>query len=240
MEKLKQFLKSIPNAKILDVGTGRGNFISLIDYLYKDYEEMIGIDIIEETVNFANKHFKDNRKINFLCQDINNTDFPDEYFDIVCLSNSLHHLEDIKSTFRSMERLIKPGGYILLNEMIKDNLNEKQVSHKLLHHFSAKIDREMGKIHNDTFSRLEIIEKVKCNTTFNLINFWNMDSPKQDSTSEEINNFSKIVDFVLNQLSEKKKTKAFIEEAADIKKYINNHGVEGCTQLLLIVKSQKL
>lgn len=239
MEKIKQFLESVPNAKILDVGTGRGNFISLLDYLYKDYEEMIGIDIIEQAVISANKQFEENKKIYFLNQDINSTDFPDDYFDIVCLSNSLHHLDNIDTTFRNMERLVKPGGFILLNEMMKDNLNEKQISHKLLHHFSAKIDREMGRFHDDTFNRLEIVEKVKLNSTFRLVEYWDMITPKQDASNEEVEHFSKTVDYILNQLSDSKKTETILKEAKDIKAYILNHGVEGCTQLLVVVKNDK-
>jgi len=227
MNKLKNFLEQIPNAHILDVGTGRGNFITLLDYLYKDYEKIVGIDISESAVKSASKFFENNPKIEILNQDINNYDFPVEHFDIVCLSNSLHHLDDKKKTFKNMERLVKPGGYLLFNEMMKDHLNEKQESHLLLHHFSAKIDREIGRFHDDTYNRLEIVD---------IIDFWDMDVPKQEPKEEDISAFANTVDRVMNQLSDESMKNVFSEEAKKIKQYIFKYGVEACTQLIVIVK----
>nr|HPJ24496.1 class I SAM-dependent methyltransferase [Bacillota bacterium] len=91
MEKLKSFLESLEDAKILDVGTGRGNFISLIDYLYSGYAKIVGIDILDKMVEIAEKHFEANERIKIVKRDILDTGFPKEHFDLVCLSNSLHH-----------------------------------------------------------------------------------------------------------------------------------------------------
>ena len=236
MNKLKTFLEQIPNAHILDVGTGRGNFISLIDYLYKDYEKIVGIDIIESTVKSASKFFENNPKIQILNQDINSYDLPAEHFDIVCLSNSLHHLDDKKKTFKNMEHLVKPGGYLLFNEMMKDNLNKKQISHLLLHHFSAKIDREIGRFHDDTYNRLEIVDVIKEYSKLDVIDFWDMDVPKQEPKEEDIKDFASTVDRVINQLSDESKKNVFGKEAKEIKEYIFKYGVESCTQLIVILK----
>jgi len=236
MDKLKNFLESVPNAKILDVGTGRGNFISIIDNLYEGYEKLIGIDIIEPAVKMAAKYFESNPKIEIIQQDINNCDFPAEYFDIVCLSNSLHHLEDKTKAFESMERLVKPGGYLLFNEMMKDNLNELQISHLLLHHFAARVDREKGRVHNDTYDRLEIVDVIKEYTKLKVTDFWDMIVPKQDINQAQIKSFAQTVDKVLSQLPEEKRSKSILEDSEAIKEYILKHGFQGCTQLVVIAK----
>ncbi|XFA98902.1 class I SAM-dependent methyltransferase [Candidatus Izemoplasma sp. B36] len=239
MEKLKQFLEENKDARILDVGTGRGNFIAILDHLNKDYQEIIGIDIFEPAISVASKFFEKNKKVKILNADINNNNFKDEAFDIVCLSNSLHHLEDISLTFKSMERLVKPGGYLLFNEMMKDNLNDKQISHKLLHHFSAKLDRESGMFHGETYNRNEIVDLIKKESSFLVKDFWNMATPQEaEATDEQIKNFAKTVDVLLGRLNPDLQKK-YKEEAGNIKKYILYNGVEGCTQLLLVAKNNK-
>jgi ubiquinone/menaquinone biosynthesis C-methylase UbiE len=237
MNKLKQFLESVPKAKILDVGTGRGNFISLIDHLYKDYEKMVGIDIFEPAINSASKFFENNPKIKIVNKDINNNDFPAEHFDIVCLSNSLHHLEDKKLTFQSMERLVKPEGYIIFNEMMKDNLNKKQISHLLLHHFAAKIDREIGRTHDETYNRSEIVDVIKEFTDFKVIDFWDMEVLEAGEPSEEeVKGFAGTVDRLLLQIADESIRANFNVEAEEIKDYILENGVEACTQLIVITQ----
>ncbi len=236
MEKLREFLKNNLNAKILDVGTGRGNFIGLIDYLYKDYEKIVGIDIYDKAVEIASKYFEKNDKIKIIEKDIINTGFPKEYFDIVCLSNSLHHLDDILGRFQAMEALVKPGGYLLFNEMMKDNLNKAQISHLLVHHFSAKLDRETGITHNETYNRQEIIDVINKNTKFDFVDAWDMQVPVNESTEAEIEGMIKTVDMLLKRLNDEKLIAKHTAEAETIKEYIKDNGIQGCTQLIVVVK----
>ena len=233
MEQLKEFFEKIPNAKILDVGTGRGNFIALIDRLYKDYQEIIGIDIIDGFVKAASNAFKQNKKVKFEKRDILDTGYETESFDIVCLSNSLHHLADIKSMIEAMEKLVKPGGYLLFNEMMSDHLNNSQVSHKLIHHFSAKLDREIGLTHNETYRRQEIIDVVKENTTFAVVDTWNMKVPIEEISPEQLTSYIEMVDILVNRMPLDKQEN-HKEEAITIKKYIQDNGMQGCTQILII------
>lgn len=239
MEKLQTFLKENPQAKILDVGTGAGNFIGLIDHLYQDYEKIVGIDIMDRMVDMASKNFENNEKIKIVKRDILDTGFPKEHFDIVCLSNSLHHLDDVKKTFEKMEELVKPGGYLLFNEMRKDDLNEHQISHRLIHHFSAKLDREMNMVHNETYDRQEIIDLIAKNSSFQVVDHWDMEVPKSEPSPEEIEGMIKTVDMLLMRVRNDEIIAKYKEEAEEIKSYIKEHGVEACTQLIVIAKKTK-
>ncbi len=240
MEKLKAFLNQHPKAKILDVGTGRGNFIELLDYLYKDYEKIVGIDIMDRLVEMAQKHFEGNDKVKIVKRDILDTGFPEEHFDIVCLSNTLHHLTDVAGTFQAMERLDKPGGFLLFNEMMKDNQNEKQQSHIMIHHFSAKIDRELGMHHDETMDRHEIVDMVKNNTSFEVIDHWDMQvEDSGESSPEEIEHMIKTVDILLMRLRDEEKTNKYKEEAETIKQYIKDNGIQACTQVLVTAQKNK-
>jgi ubiquinone/menaquinone biosynthesis C-methylase UbiE len=239
MEKLKQFLESIPDAKILDVGTGAGNFIHLITSLTNKYEKIVGIDILDRMVEMSGKHFAENEKIKIVKRDILETGFPENHFDIVCLSNSLHHLSDVEGTFHAMENLVKPGGYLLFNEMRSDGLNEKQISHKLIHHFAAKLDRELHMIHDETFKKDEIIELIKKHTSGIITEYWDMVVPKTASNPEEVESMMKTVDALLMRVKDETLIQKYRPEAEEIKEYLKTHGIEACTQLVVIVQLTK-
>jgi len=64
----------------------------------------------------------------------------------------LHHLSDIGAALAEMKRVVKPGGWIIVNELISDGLNPAQQVHKMLHHLRSKIDRMIGEVHNETFT----------------------------------------------------------------------------------------
>jgi ubiquinone/menaquinone biosynthesis C-methylase UbiE len=234
MERLKKYLKRYSNAKILDIGTGRGDFIALIDYLYQDYQEIIGIDIVDYLLQMNQKTFKDNPKIKFVEDDILKTNLADNSFDIVCLSNTLHHLPDIEATLKQMKKVVKPEGIVIINEMISDKLNAKQISHKLLHHFAAKIDRELGRVHQETYTEEQIIEILKSNKDLNLLDYWQMkyDLP---SESDDLDGFYKIIDRLLCQVNESESYNEYVKEAEELKTYLQNNGFASATQLVLIL-----
>ncbi len=234
MQKLQKFLNQHKNPKILDVGTGRGSFISIIDHLYKDYEKIVGIDISKRAIDMATEAFKDNPKIKFVERDILNTGFPEGHFDIVCLANSLHHLDKIPETFKAMNSLLKPDGEIIVFEMLSDNLTKAQVSHKLIHHFAAKIDRILGRTHNDTYTKDEIIKILGSQENLKLVDSYEFDFPQEEPTEEDVQALVKQVDQLKNQLGEK--ANEFDEEANSIKAYINENKFASCTSFIVILK----
>ena len=84
-------------------------------------------------------------------------------FDTVAISNSLHHLGDIDKTISEMLRVLKPNGKIIINELICDNQNEKQLTHVYLHHLHADIETILGITHNKTLSKQEIFDIAERN-----------------------------------------------------------------------------
>ena len=235
MKKLKVYLTNFPQAKILDIGTGRGNFISLIDYIYNDYSEIIGIDVLDYLLDMNRENFKTNPKIKFIEDDILNTNLAKESFDVICLSNTLHHLENIKATFREMRRLLKPQGIIIVNEMISDNLNEKQISHKLLHHFAAKVDMRFGNYHQATFTENQIKKTLSELADLSMIDTWKLDIDLSNE-AEDTNQLVKIIDRLLEQVKVCDDNEVFLEEANEIKTYLKNNGFDNATQVVLVLK----
>jgi ubiquinone/menaquinone biosynthesis C-methylase UbiE len=59
-----------------------------------------------------------------------------------------------------MERVLRPGGHLLVAEMFRDGLTETQMTHVYLHHWWAAVDTVSGVVHRETYQRHELVEMV--------------------------------------------------------------------------------
>jgi ubiquinone/menaquinone biosynthesis C-methylase UbiE len=235
MKRLQDYLAQYHNPKILDVGTGRGNFIQIIKMLNDDFSEIIATDLDDRLLEFNKESFKDDLRIKFVNDNILETKLSEGYFDIVCLSNTLHHLTDFKDTFSGMFKLLKDGGIIIINEMIADNLNPSQISHRLLHHFAAKVDREIGRVHDETFTKAELVSRVKKIVEERIVDTWNLDF--EDNEIDYNNSaYENLIDRLVQMVNNKESFTEFKTEAETIKEYIKIHGFQSATQVVMIIK----
>lgn len=99
-----------PHAKILDIGSGPGNFTK---YISEKGFTVEGVDISPEMLDIAHKKAPG---IPFNIMDMRELEFPDNRFDGVISAYSLIHIEsaEIAETLSEFCRVLKPGGIILL------------------------------------------------------------------------------------------------------------------------------
>jgi SAM-dependent methyltransferase len=155
----KDILGAISANRILDVATGGGGFIHFLLEGLNDYSEIIGVDNNDRAAASFTETFKENPKIHFQQMDAHHLDFPDSSFDLVCISNSLHHLDSLP-VLSEMKRILRPGGFLLVSEMVRDNQTETQMTHVLLHHWWAAVDMVNGIVHRETYTRQELLDLV--------------------------------------------------------------------------------
>ncbi|HKL48006.1 MAG TPA: methyltransferase domain-containing protein, partial [Candidatus Izemoplasmatales bacterium] len=179
--------------------------------------------------------FKDNPKIKFMNDDILSTTFPKESFDIISLSNTFHHFTNIEDTLKHMVSLLKPGGIIIISELISDNSTKQQVSHKLLHHFAAKIDREIGVIHSQTCDKEGILKAVKKYSPIPVIDYWDL-MVKDYEINVKLSKLYDIIDNLLVNVKDSKQYNDYKKEAEDIKKYLKANGFQLANKLCMILK----
>lgn len=235
MKKLGAFLNQFDSLRILDVGTGNGNFIKIIQSLTDKFDEIIGIDTLEIAIETSKKNFNDER-IKFIKMDAFDMDFDDNVFDLVCLSNSLHHLSDVNGMLQEMTRVLKPGGYLLVNEMMSDKLNPRQKSHQQIHHFAAEIDREMGGTHNDTFKAKEILNTLTKECVLNIKDAWDLKFERNETNSkEEIEWLCNTIDRVQTRISNPERVEYYFNKGEKIKNYIKRVGFDSATQLIVVM-----
>ncbi|MBN2460700.1 MAG: class I SAM-dependent methyltransferase [Candidatus Cloacimonetes bacterium] len=156
IKDIEKLLQSESAELILDIATGRGEFIKLLQNTLKKYGKIIGIDNSAPLLELNRKNFSDHR-IEFILMDALKLDFDDGYFDMVTISNSLHHFPQPSLLLREALRVLRKGGLLLINEMVSDpGQSEAQQSHIMIHHWCSHIDRCRGIYHDCTYTKQEL------------------------------------------------------------------------------------
>lgn len=236
MEKLKNVLNGLDKPRILDVGTGGGAFISMLTQLYDGYDSIIGVDTSERAITAANKNFDEDERISFSQTDGSLDSFTDDSFDVVCLSNSIHHLREPDVVFSEMKRVLKKEGFLLINEMVADNLDEKQESHKKLHHFAAEIDREFGDFHDETYSKNKILKIL---SKYGMVmEYWELGVERiEENSPDELKWMMDTIERVLKRTESLENYDEYKMKANEVKEYIKKHGYDRATSLVVLMKN---
>ena len=158
--EMRAKLGSISGGNVLDVATGDGDFINVLRKTLKDYGSFAGIDISKKDLESAKNRFKD-QPVELLEMNAESLDFDDNSFDTVSMAYSLHHLNRTDKVLTEMQRVLKPGGNLIIQEEFRDgNQIEAQKTNILQHAWEAEIDTLLGKTHRETFTKHEIEEIV--------------------------------------------------------------------------------
>jgi ubiquinone/menaquinone biosynthesis C-methylase UbiE len=157
MDPLLHYFSDIRVHSILDIGTGTGGFIHILQKCFPE-ASITGIDPNVESLKAVAQHYPD---IQFLEMEAEKLLLSDNSFDVVSISKALHHFPKVRRSLKEIKRVTKPGGYIIINEPLSDNLNPAQEVQKLYHHFCSRIDRLSGKFHRKTFTKNAILQILR-------------------------------------------------------------------------------
>lgn len=233
MDILKQRLSTIAAGRVLDVGTGKGEFIKLLASSVKDYVEIIGIDSNERAVEAARKNLTED-KIKILEMDGTEMQFPDESFDTVCISNSLHHLPDPRRILDEMKRVLKPGGRFIICEMFCDNQSARQLNHVASHHWAAEINRILGVYHESTYEKQRILDTTSALNLSSLESFEFIYPEDEEPSEEELEEFLSYFDTLLDKVRQHEDYGRLLDEKNRFQKSIRDIGMSSATELLVI------
>ncbi len=234
MQKIAEKLSKISGGKILDIATGRGEFVHLLQHSLGSFDEIVGIDTDERMLKMAEEHFKD-EKISFQKMSGEKMNFADDSFDIVAMSNSLHHMHNLEIVLTEMKRVSQK--YIFINEMICDERQtEPQKTHILFHHWAAEIDRFMGRLHNVTYTKAEIkeiIEKLALTEVEYLEYTYPVENPLEEKLVEQL---TKTVNHYLNVLKDKENAESLIEKGKKLRTRIKEIGFASADSIFVIAE----
>ena len=234
LEKLAEHMKTISGGRILDLATGRGEFIQFLQQALKDYESINGIDNSEKSIEFAQKSNKDD-KVTYQVGDAYNLSFEDESFDIVTLSNSLHHFEEPEKILDEMKRILKPSGLIIVSEMHCDeDQEETQKTHVLMHHWWGEIDTRLGIVHNKTYTRgelIDLVEKLQCNDLTIFEYAYPIENPKDP---DFISRYKGVIDPYVDRIKCHDDYESLKQEGEELSKRLDDVGFAPASVLFFI------
>ncbi len=233
MKLFKERLGEISGGRVLDVGTRSGEFILKLKAGLKDYSEIIGIDFDEKTIK-ATKEKYESDNIHFLHMDAGRMEFETNSFDIVCISNTLHHLPDVEKILNEMKRVLKPGGLFIVNEMFCDCQEEDQLTHVYLHHIEGAIDRLLGTCHNETFKKQKIIDHVK-QIGLDIIDAFE-DKETDTNLRDKLANKVNTIDKKIEKVKDFPEYEDLGQRGEEIKQRFAEVGIARCTQMIVIGK----
>ncbi len=164
---VKKYIKK--DGRNLDYGSGPGY---LLDYLFQNNISCFALDSSPDSLENIKEKFKNNPLLKdvILSTSIPNKDIKTENFDFVFFIETIEHVspEFLKNTLEEMNRIVKPGGYILITTPNKENLEKKKVIcpecgcifHRVQHMNSFSVEKLSNLMSSHGFERVFCKETI--------------------------------------------------------------------------------
>lgn len=108
---VSQFLSE---GNVLDVGTGPGTLARKLARRQPGLQ-VSGIDLSEDMIRLASAHAKEEQledRVHFATGDVAHLPYPDNSFDVIVSTISMHHWYELEQPFRDLYRVLQPGGHL--------------------------------------------------------------------------------------------------------------------------------
>jgi ubiquinone/menaquinone biosynthesis C-methylase UbiE len=108
--------------RVIDVGCGGGRLAIAVAESYL-FEGVVGLDLSDKMLQLAKKRASEagvGDRVRFKKGNAEKIPFPDESFDLVVSTLSLHHWSRPKLVFDEVARILRPGGKCVLADMRRD------------------------------------------------------------------------------------------------------------------------
>lgn len=146
VRQLDDFIEMLsPGAKVLDAGCGAG--IPITRRLAETLD-VIGVDFSQAQIELARQNVPHAK---FLCEDLTDLHFPQDFFDGICSYYSIIHIprEEHRALLEKFHRMLNTGGVALLclgAENLIDDIDENFLGAPMYwSHYDSQTYREMLK-----------------------------------------------------------------------------------------------
>lgn len=113
--------------QMLDIGTGPGDIPLLVCDHIED-AHIVAIDLAETMLTHAQEKLAASEhgdRVRFQLADAKGLGFPDESFDTVFSNTILHHIPKPEDLLREARRVLKPGGALLIRDLMRPETAER-------------------------------------------------------------------------------------------------------------------
>ena len=160
MEQFQQKVASLRGGQVLEIGCGSGAFANILLTHVQGITEYVATDPDIGAIRVASGLIR-HQHLRFEEMRGENITYPDSRFDTVCVSNSLHHVQDVSRVFAEMARVLKTGGTFIVAEIYCDGLTATQEKTLALYNVGAEMDTLLGRHHNQILSRETILQYAR-------------------------------------------------------------------------------
>lgn len=135
-----------PGMKVLDLAGGTGDLTAKFSHLVGDKGEVVLADINDSMLKVGRAKLRDKgivSNVNYVQANAEALPFPDNHFDIITMAFGLRNVTDKDAALRSMNRVLKPGGKLLVLEFSKP---QHELMRKVYDTYSFKVLPKMGQL----------------------------------------------------------------------------------------------
>ncbi len=133
-----------PGMKVLDLAGGTGDLTAKFSHIVGDKGQVTLADINDSMLKVGREKLRDKGivgNVNYVQANAEALPFPDNHFDIITIAFGLRNVTDKDAAIRSMLRVLKPGGKLLVLEFSKP---KHDVMRKVYDLYSFKVMPKMG------------------------------------------------------------------------------------------------
>ncbi|MCK9780343.1 MULTISPECIES: bifunctional demethylmenaquinone methyltransferase/2-methoxy-6-polyprenyl-1,4-benzoquinol methylase UbiE [Enterobacterales] len=150
------------NQRVLDLAGGTGDLTAKFSRLVGENGEVVLADINDSMLKMGREKLRDHGivgNVNYVQANAEELPFPDNHFDCITISFGLRNVTDKAKALRSMFRVLKPGGRLLVLEFSKPVLEPLS---KIYDAYSFHILPRIGQvIVNDADSYRYLTESIR-------------------------------------------------------------------------------
>ena len=147
------------NQRVLDLAGGTGDLTAKFSRLVGENGEVVLADINDSMLKMGREKLRDHGivgNVSYVQANAEELPFPDDYFDCITISFGLRNVTDKAKALRSMFRVLKPGGRLLVSKPVLDPLS------KIYDTYSFHILPRIGQvIVNDADSYRYLTESIR-------------------------------------------------------------------------------
>lgn len=130
-----------PGDHVLDIGCGIGDHALAMAKLAGTKGRVVGTDLSHAMVGVSGKRHADcGLPLEFIVASATEQPFPDQSFDCIHMERVLMYIADVDAVFCELRRLLKPGGRLLIFDLLWDALTfahpDKELSRRIIHYIA--------------------------------------------------------------------------------------------------------